>query len=200
MEFDLLLNLLADIEEASIANLTGTVENLTSPGSQINLGVNWGDSSSLETLIIVDGGSGDTDGTENGSISFSIPHTYEEDGTFTINVFAEQPNFQNFDSDSINLVVNPIDPPSNSDPIAVNDSATTPQDQPINIDVLANDSDPDTDDILAITESSQPANGTVELESASQIFIYTPNTGYTGTDSFTYTIGIVFKSTIIIDS
>jgi VCBS repeat-containing protein len=52
--------------------------------------------------------------------------------------------------------------PANDPPVALDDSATTPEDTPVAIDVLANDSDPDPGDTLSIIPGSisDPANGT----------------------------------------
>jgi VCBS repeat-containing protein len=51
--------------------------------------------------------------------------------------------------------------------------------------VLANDTDPDGDALTAQLASST-ANGTVSLQSDGS-FTYTPNAGFTGDDSFSYT-------------
>ncbi|MEW6167713.1 MAG: retention module-containing protein, partial [Pseudomonadota bacterium] len=73
----------------------------------------------------------------------------------------------------------------NDPPLAVNDVVQTPEDTPITIGVLANDSDPDGDP-LTITGFTQPANGTVTIVDGNPV--YTPNPDFTGTDTFTYTI------------
>ncbi len=52
--------------------------------------------------------------------------------------------------------------------------------------LLDNDSDPE-DDELTIASYTQPANGTVVVH-ADGTFTYTPTAGYTGPDSFTYTV------------
>jgi hypothetical protein len=70
-------------------------------------------------------------------------------------------------------------------PTATNDSASTSPSTPVTIDVLANDSDSD-GDTLTITGSTAPAHGTVTC-TATQCQ-YTPANGFTGTDSFQYTI------------
>ncbi len=75
--------------------------------------------------------------------------------------------------------------PVNQDPVAVNDSASTNQDTAVTINVLSNDSDPDTDP-LNIASVTQGSNGTVTNNGNN--VTYTPNTGWTGTDNFTYTI------------
>ena len=76
--------------------------------------------------------------------------------------------------------------PTNTDPVAVDDSATTPYQTAIDIDVLDNDSDPDGDPIT-VTLTTAPANGTVAINPDGTVK-YTPNASYSGPDSFTYTI------------
>ena len=86
--------------------------------------------------------------------------------------------------------------PLGSDPVptAVGDGAATQQDTPVAIDVLANDTHP-ANDILAIAAFTDGANGTVALDDggtptdpSDDQLIYTPNTGFTGHDVFTYTV------------
>jgi large repetitive protein len=72
----------------------------------------------------------------------------------------------------------------NRPPVAVDDHAETGASAPVVIDVLANDSDPDGDELF-VAEFSQPAHGTVELN-PDGAFTYTPDEGFAGTDSFTY--------------
>jgi CshA-type fibril repeat protein len=74
---------------------------------------------------------------------------------------------------------------TNPPPIAVNDVASTPEDFPVNINVLANDSDPD-GDILTVTAASA-ANGTVTILPNGTID-YTPGPNFNGTDTITYAI------------
>jgi outer membrane protein OmpA-like peptidoglycan-associated protein len=73
----------------------------------------------------------------------------------------------------------------NKVPVAQDDVASTTSLQPVSIDVLANDSDPD-GDTLTITGTTAPANGTVSIVNGE--IVYTPNAGFTGTDTFTYTV------------
>ena len=69
-------------------------------------------------------------------------------------------------------------------PVAQDDTATS-DGNPISINVLNNDNDAD-NDLLIITNISQPVNGTATISNGE--VLYTPNQGYTGSDSFTYTI------------
>jgi len=69
-------------------------------------------------------------------------------------------------------------------PVADDDSATTPEDQAISIDVLTGDSDPDGGD-LSVDSVTQPANGVATLNKDDTI-TYTPNANFHGSDTFTY--------------
>jgi len=75
---------------------------------------------------------------------------------------------------------------TNSAPVAVDDSATTAQGVPVTIAVLGNDSDPDGDP-LAVDSLTPPANGSAILN-ADHTVTYTPNPGFAGADSFSYSI------------
>ncbi len=75
----------------------------------------------------------------------------------------------------------------NDPPIAVDDSATTNEDTPVNITVISNDSDPDGDTITLNTISLPPANGTATI-GAGGVITYLPAANFNGTDSFQYTI------------
>jgi len=75
----------------------------------------------------------------------------------------------------------------NADPVAVDDVVTTEQDDPLSIGVLVNDSDQDGDD-LTLTIVSQPVNGVAMLSSQGTRIVYSPDTGFVGTDSFVYEI------------
>ena len=72
-------------------------------------------------------------------------------------------------------------------PTAADDNFATPQDQPLAVEpggVLANDLDADGDPLTAVLVNN-PTNGTLVLNGDGS-FLYTPNAGFAGTDSFTY--------------
>lgn len=86
----------------------------------------------------------------------------------------------------------------NNPPAVGDDNFTTAAGQALDIaptDLLGNDTDAD-GDRLKIDEFSSPANGNV-IKDAEGYLIYSPNKGFTGADSFTYTIddGFGGKST-----
>ncbi|MBN1123295.1 MAG: cadherin-like domain-containing protein [Anaerolineae bacterium] len=77
---------------------------------------------------------------------------------------------------------------ANTPPEANADSATTAPDTPITIDVLANDDDDDGDS-LEITDYDDPSDEGSDVDCSSGTeCVYTPKTGFTGPDVFTYTI------------
>ena len=77
----------------------------------------------------------------------------------------------------------------NLPPTANDDTATTMQGTAVVIPVLANDSDPDgTLDPATVAVASGPASGSTPVNSATGAITYTPSAGFSGSDSFTYTV------------
>ena len=73
----------------------------------------------------------------------------------------------------------------NDAPVAVDDSDTTNEDTPVDIDVIANDTDVDSG-TLTVDTFADGANGTVTINGNGTLR-YTPDPGWSGTDTFTYT-------------
>ena len=73
----------------------------------------------------------------------------------------------------------------NTAPVVNDDSDATDEDVAVTIDVLANDTDADLD-TLSVTSVGAASNGTVVIN-VDDTVTYTPNTGFTGVDSFAYT-------------
>jgi len=91
--------------------------------------------------------------------------------------------------DPIPAPTDPVDPapsPINYIPAATNDTATTLKNVPVNINVLANDTGLD-DGSLRVAVMAQSTNGTAIVKSNNTI-TYTPNTGFNGSDSFSYQV------------
>jgi VCBS repeat-containing protein len=79
--------------------------------------------------------------------------------------------------------------PSNTPPVAADDSYSAAQNTPLTIaapGVLANDSDADGDSLTAVVVTP-PAHGALLL-GANGGFTYTPAAGFSGTDGFTYKV------------
>lgn len=75
--------------------------------------------------------------------------------------------------------------PKNDDPIGTNDIVNINEDSSIDIKVLKNDTDVDSDELI-IESITLPQNGYARIEK-DKIF-YIPNQNFHGTDNFTYTI------------
>ncbi|HSX84110.1 MAG TPA: Ig-like domain-containing protein, partial [Cellvibrio sp.] len=71
-------------------------------------------------------------------------------------------------------------------PTAVSDSRTIPVNSNITLNVLANDFDADGDPIAVVSVDSS-SNADITLNPDGSIF-YSPNRGFQGADTFTYTI------------
>lgn len=76
---------------------------------------------------------------------------------------------------------------ANAAPTAKPDAAAVVKNKTVDIDVLANDSDPNPGQKLTVSSVSNPGHGTATIGSDGKIR-YVPTTGYTGTDTFTYVV------------
>jgi outer membrane protein OmpA-like peptidoglycan-associated protein len=78
--------------------------------------------------------------------------------------------------------------PVNSAPIAVDDVRSTACNTPVTIDVLGNDSDANTTDVLSVLSFTQPAHGSV-VRGENGTLIYTPDGTACGqADTFSYVV------------
>ena len=118
------------------------------------------------------------------------------DGTFTYTPpagFSGNDSFRYTVSDgnggeaqgTVQIAVNTV----NHAPTAVADSVTTVEGQPVTTgNVLANDTDPDGDTLSISGADSQSAQGGTVVNNGDGTFTYTPPAGFSGNDSFHYTV------------
>lgn len=83
---------------------------------------------------------------------------------------------------TVSVTVGPVP----DDPVAVNDQASTDENTPVNVPVLDNDYDPD-GTACSLGTASDGNHGTSQANPDGTV-TYTPNDGYKGPDSFSYTI------------
>jgi len=129
-----------------------------------------------------------TSGVSDGTLDCSnVPScTYTPDTDF---VGTDSFEFEACDNDSpqncatATVTINVI----NQAPNAVDDSPSTSEDTDLNIDVRANDTEPDGDALSQPTVTSGPSNGTTTVETDGTI-TYSPALNHNGSDSFTYEI------------
>lgn len=124
-------------------------------------------------------GDGQSSTDQNPSHPYAAPVHYNVTLTVTDNGGAT--DFKTHDANPT-----PPPPPPNQPPTATDDAATTSEDVPVTINVLANDNDPDGDPLTPHIEAI-PLNGTASINGDGSI-TYTPNSNYSGSDSFTYSV------------
>ncbi len=74
-------------------------------------------------------------------------------------------------------------------PVAADDTASTKVNEPVVLDITENDTDPDgTIDKSTVTITEQPQHGTITVDATTGKVTYTPDPGYTGEDTFKYTV------------
>lgn len=132
-------------------------------------------------------GSLDSAGVTDGSFTYTPPANWNGTTTFTYGVAAESvgvcPVGAPEDTATVTITVNPVNDP----PTAVADSFSALAGHTLNVaapGVLANDSDIDGDSLHAHKVNS-PSHGVVTLADDGG-FSYTPASGYTGPDAFSY--------------
>ncbi|NOZ49945.1 MAG: tandem-95 repeat protein, partial [Chloroflexi bacterium] len=115
----------------------------------------------------------------DGAIRYTPDANYNGSDRFTYTIadpFAAE------DTAIVSLTVNPVNDAS----VAIDDAVSTDEDTPIDIHVLANDSDVEGDAISVIAVS--PAQHGTAILGGDGSIRYTPDLNYNGSDGFTYTI------------
>ena len=134
----------------------------------------------LDPLVVdsvTQGGNGSV--TDNDSdVTYTPNQHWNGIDTFTYTISDGQGGTS---SATVTVTVTPV----NDDPLGVADSASTFEDTPVGVDVLANDSDVDSS-ALTITAVSNGTNGTVTTDGLT--VTYTPDLNWSGTDTFTYRV------------
>jgi hypothetical protein len=169
-----------DAEQCVTQSVTVTVtpvgadDTATTPtNTPVNVDVLDNDPSgpSLEVTEVTDGANGTVVIEDDGTVTYTPATGFSGIDTFTYTATDEDGQTI---TQSVTVTVTPV---------GVDDTATTPGETPVNVDVLANDpSGPS----LEVTEVTDGANGTVVIEDDGTV-TYTPDPGFSGTDTFTYT-------------
>ncbi len=118
----------------------------------------------------------------DGTFTYTPNEGFSGDDSFTYTV-----DDGNGGTDVATVTITVSEPtPTNNPPLATDDNYATEFVTPVSGNLLTNDSDPDGDS-LTIFASTQPANGTVDVN-PDGTFEYTPNPGFSGTDVFSYAV------------
>lgn len=124
----------------------------------------------------------------SGDLTQQYDVAYYAAGVFTATLAATDSNGRRARSCTATRTVEVTDGTGNSRPVAQDDDYNTMQETPLVVDapgVLGNDNDPDGDP-MSVVLVGNAAHGSLSLASGGS-FTYTPDPGFTGSDSFTYT-------------
>jgi len=134
------------------------------------------------TVAIVDDVDNGTTSVDpvTGEVTYTPNANFFGTETFTYTVFDDQGLISNVATVTVEVL---------SPPTAVDDDSQTPINQSVTIDVVDNDTDPDgTIDPTTVVIDDDADNGTTSIDPGTGEVTYTPNTDFTGSDSFTYTV------------
>ncbi|NEO48354.1 MAG: tandem-95 repeat protein, partial [Moorea sp. SIO4A3] len=164
------------INEAPVA-VDDTVSTGGNPDVTIDVLANDSDTEGDALTVTIDqqGGNGTAVVNQDGTITYTPVDGFTGTDTFTYQI-DDGTNPPVTATVSVEVTV------PNEPPVPVDDTATTAANTAVNIDVLANDTDPE-GDALTVTLDQQGANGTAEVNQDGTI-TYTPVDGFTGTDTF----------------
>ncbi len=137
------------------------------------------DSDRLTVESFSQGSNGVVTNLGGGILQYSPDLNFFGNDNFTYTI---SDGFGGTDTANVSITITPV----NDAPVALNDSATTAPNQSVTINVLGNDFDVD-GDTLNVDLSTSPASGSV-VNLGGGLLQYTPNSGFAGDDSFTYTI------------
>ena len=150
--------------------LLGNVLAEDADGDRVTHSLAWGD----ETRFVV--------GARSGNVSYVGPGEDYESATnqYQLGVRArDSPGA----TATVRVTINVTN--VNEAPEAAVDTVRTVEDEPVTVDVLANDTDVDGDS-LHIESVSQPEHGTARIAAGGRL-VYAPGANWHGTDRFTYT-------------
>ena len=132
-----------------------------------------GDSLSIEVAARAEHGELEVSGMQ---VVYTPDSNYHGEDSFTYQI---TDGFGGTSEASVSITVTAV----NDAPVAEDDNVTLEQDSNITIHVLANDSDVDSD-VLSVVIVGHPEHGSAEIKENS--ILYTPESGYVGTDTITY--------------
>jgi VCBS repeat-containing protein len=155
----------------NVAVANGVLKNDTDPNA----------TQQLSAVVVTQPDHGTLTLNANGSFLYTPTANYSGPDSFT---YRASDGIAQSAPATVNITVTAV----NDAPVAADNSHNATQDTALNVDqatgVLANDTDAE-GTALTATIVAQPQHGTVTLN-ANGSFVYTPTTGYTGPDSFTY--------------
>ncbi|MEP0262436.1 Ig-like domain-containing protein [Dokdonia sp.] len=136
----------------------------------------------FEVTDVTDPANGTVTINADGTVTYTPDPDYIGVDTFDYTVTVTNPDGSTTtETATVTVTVTPVED-------VMDDTATTPEDTPVDIDVLDNDTfNPNSD--VEVTDVTDPANGTVTINADGTV-TYTPDPNYNGTDTFDYTVTV----------
>jgi len=135
-----------------------------------------------QITTLTNGAHGATQGNGDGTVTYTPDPDFNGIDTFTYTI--EDSN-GNSDSAVVSITVYP----TNDEPTALDDLSETDENQPVQIDILTNDSDPDGSiNPASLSIIQDPSHGTVNVDPSTGVVTYTPANGECGSDVFSYSV------------
>ncbi len=159
----------------------------TSPGTPVTVNVLSNDTDADSDTLTVTSAGVPAHGTSvinaNGTITYTPASGYTGPDQFGYSISDGRGGT---DSATVSVTVSSGGGTTNTPPVAGDDSATTPAGTPVTVNVLSNDNDADGDSLM-VTGASAPGHGTATVN-ANGTVTYSPAAGYSGADTFDYTV------------
>ena len=138
---------------------------------------------------VISGGNGPDENTDNDVLDLTGAGPVTINATADANDAGAQSGTVTFEDGStltFEGIETIIQDPDNTAPTANDDVTNTSEGAAVQVNVLANDTDPEGGD-LDILGTPTAANGTISVDNETGEITYTPNPGFVGTDTITYT-------------
>lgn len=164
------------IDQQLIVSAPGVLENDSDPD---------GDDISIVSFDSTTTGGGKVLLNDDGSFTYTPDEGFEGTDTFTYEISDE---IDSTDIANVSIIVSDT---VNTNPVAADDQFSTGIDQELNVDppgVLANDGDPDGDDITIVRHDTTSVEGGTVVVTPDGGIDYTPPDGFEGEDEFDYVI------------
>ncbi len=145
--------------------------------------IDVGDSVDPNSIVIVQAPAHGTAELVNGQVLYTPHLDYNGSDSFSYTIVDQNGATSNVATVIVNVTgVNDL-------PVAAKDTAIVAEDESVDIDVLANDSDVDgTLQNTRVQVLSNPANGTTSVDALTGVITYTPTANFHGSDTFTYVV------------
>ena len=166
-------------DTATVQEKVGTTAGTTSVTIDVTANDTDVEDTELEVISISGVSAGTVTNNRNGTVTFSIGGDYY--GTTTFDYTVSDDNGAT-DTASVTVTVEPMNDP----PRLSNDAVEITEDQVTEIDVLANDNDPDYDELTITNVYGCSESGSVSTDGSK--VTYTPGLNFYGSESFSYDV------------